>query len=243
MKNCLNVALLQLRHDKEVADEEAILISTGAGLQSSEMTVLRLYAGIAKCLEKLAEYDALIIGGSDVSVLDHQQPWWSLLNPLLHQVIRSEIPYWGTCYGFQAMALILGGSVMGGPEWTELGSVPVELTEEGAADPLFCTLPNRFHVQTGHHDSITELPQDAVQLVKGNGVQCQAARFGPNAYGTQFHTELDLDSAKRRMERFRERDFGDNHELYYEALGKLKPSPYVVLPLRRFIDRVRGNEG
>jgi GMP synthase-like glutamine amidotransferase len=67
----------------------------------------------------------------------------------------------------------------------------VELTANARQDPILAALPDPLPVFHWHGDTF-DLPDDAVLLAKNANYQHQAFRVGKNAYGLQFHVELDL---------------------------------------------------
>src|SRR5436190_449609 len=81
-----------------------------------------------------------------------------------------------------------GGRVYGGPE-REVGVLPVTLTAEGAADPLFAGLPPSFPTLQWHGDTF-DLPEGATLLASSPAFPNQAFRYGRAAYGIQFHMEV-----------------------------------------------------
>ena len=74
----------------------------------------------------------------------------------------------------------------------ELGWYDVSLTEEGAKDPFFSSLPETFPVFQWHGDTF-EIPKSAKLIATSHGVPHQAFRYGKNVYGLQFHLEVTED--------------------------------------------------
>jgi GMP synthase (glutamine-hydrolysing) len=70
----------------------------------------------------------------------------------------------------------------------EIGWGEVELTEAGAADPVFSGLPARFEGLLWHHYG-HEVPEGAVALAQ-SAVSLQAFRLGDTCWGVQFHPEV-----------------------------------------------------
>src|SRR6187551_1707460 len=82
-------------------------------------------------------FDAIIAMGGPMSVNDEaDQPWLTAEKALVGDAVRAGTPYWGVCLGVQLLAASLGARVYSGPE-PEVGLLPVQLTDEGRADPVF----------------------------------------------------------------------------------------------------------
>ena len=74
----------------------------------------------------------------------------------------------------------------------ELGFKPVRITQAGQADPLLAAFHSGDRVFQWHEDTF-DLPDGAELLAAGDDVQVQAFRMGPNAWGVQFHFEVDAE--------------------------------------------------
>ena len=57
----------------------------------------------------------------------------------------------GICLGAQLIAESLGAKIGASPE-KEIGVFPLQLTEQGYADPITCHLPDQFQVAHWHSD-------------------------------------------------------------------------------------------
>jgi GMP synthase (glutamine-hydrolysing) len=138
--------------------------------------------------------DGIIVTGSPQSATNPGDwtRWWCEHLP------AAGVPALGICYGMHLLALANGGRVGRGAA-REIGTIEVELTAAGQADPLFAGMPSRIHLHGSHRDDVVELPSDAVVLAT-NRRGVQAARFGPVAYGIQCHPELTAESARVLLE-------------------------------------------
>jgi GMP synthase (glutamine-hydrolysing) len=144
------------------------------------------------------EFDAIVAMGGPMSANDDGAlPWLREEKELVAAAARSGKPFWGVCLGVQLLAASLGARVYAGAE-PEVGVLPVELTEEGARDPVFSVLPPTLPALQWHGDTF-ELPKGAVRLAGSPAYPNQAFRF-ENAYGVQFHLEVSGDMAREWME-------------------------------------------
>jgi GMP synthase (glutamine-hydrolysing) len=60
---------------------------------------------------------------------------------------------------------------------------------EAGTDPLFREAPIAFDAFHWHGD-VFDLPVNAAQLARSSLTECQAFRYGENAYGILFHMEV-----------------------------------------------------
>ncbi len=134
--------------------------------------------------------DAVIAMGGPMGTYDEaEHPWLVEEKRLIGEAVRAGVPYFGACLGVQLLAAALGAEVYPGAV-PEVGVLPVELTAEGRADPLLAGLPATLHGLQWHGDTF-DLPEGAVRLMSSPAYANQAFRWGPVAYGVQFHLEID----------------------------------------------------
>ena len=85
------------------------------------------------------------------------------------------------------LALAAGAPVMLAPE-SEIGWLPVELTDAAADDPVLGGLPRRFDAFQWHSYTYG-LPAGAVELAR-SPVCTQSYRLGAHVWAIQFHAEI-----------------------------------------------------
>ena len=87
------------------------------------------------------------------------------------------------------LADALGGvcSLLAEPE---IGSLGGELTADGRADPLFAGIESHIQCLQWHSVEVKTPPEGARVLASSDACSCQAMRVGDNAWGIQFHVEL-----------------------------------------------------
>jgi GMP synthase (glutamine-hydrolysing) len=103
--------------------------------------------------------------------------------------VHLGIPVLGICLGAQLLAYTLGAVVRPAPSW-ELGWYDLQPTVQAAADPLLCALVQPHPVFQWHGYTF-DAPDGTVHLARSDICENQAFRYGHNAYGFQFHLELD----------------------------------------------------
>jgi GMP synthase (glutamine-hydrolysing) len=141
------------------------------------------------------DFEAIVAMGGPMSANDEQAlPRLADEKRLIGDAVSSGIPYFGTCLGVQLLAATLGAQVYAGPS-PEVGILPVELTDEGRVDPVLGSLDSEILTLQWHGDTF-DLPVDAVLLAGSDAYPHQAFRFGPVAYGIQFHIEVSAEMAE-----------------------------------------------
>jgi GMP synthase-like glutamine amidotransferase len=113
-----------------------------------------------------------------------------LVKEFVSRMLAAGTPLLGICLGGQLLADVAGG-VVSSNCCGEKGLVDVNLTVTGAADPLFAGIDRRFRAFQWHNDSFT-IPPGATHLATSAACPGQAFRLG-NAWGVQFHPEVDSD--------------------------------------------------
>lgn len=136
--------------------------------------------------------DLVLLGGSGAYSAAVGGPWFATAMDSLRTVHASGVPAFASCWGFQAMAVAMGGRAVQDRSRAEVGTHRVFLTPAAGDDPVFGSLPSSFAAQMGHEDLVEELPLRTTLLASSRAVVNQAYRFeDAPIYCTQFHPELD----------------------------------------------------
>jgi GMP synthase-like glutamine amidotransferase len=150
---------------------------------------LRPYAGDA--VPSGGDISAVIILGGSMGVHDTEKhPFLVGVKGFIGSCLRDRTPLLGVCLGGQLLADVLGGGVMAGSPHGEKGTLPVTLNNEGGKDPLFTGVPRDFNTFQWHNDSF-DVPAGGIHLASSRICPAQAFRYGPCAWGTQFHPEVN----------------------------------------------------
>lgn len=142
------------------------------------------------------KYEALIVLGGPMNA--HQIDTYPNLATeveLIREAVDAGMSVLGICLGAQLLAKALGGQVARNDE-REIGWCEVELTEAGRRDPVISGFASKQMVFQWHEDGIS-LPAGAENLATSPASQVQAFHYGEQAYGLQFHLEVNASLVER----------------------------------------------
>ncbi|HEY0506229.1 MAG TPA: gamma-glutamyl-gamma-aminobutyrate hydrolase family protein [Lysobacter sp.] len=138
----------------------------------------------------LDRYRGLVVLGGPMNVEDQaQRPHLKTELRAIERMLEQGKPVLGICLGAQLLAHVLGAPVRRHHE-PEIGWYPLRTTMAGREDRVLAPLGDGAPVFQWHRYSF-DVPRDAVHLARTEGCEQQAFRYGDNAYGFQFHLEMD----------------------------------------------------
>jgi len=201
----LKVILLQARNTKDMESQEQDCFLERSKLERHQLSTFNVAHGnLIETHNFFDGYDAFFIGGAGEYSVAKDYDWTPWAMKLIQRAYDVEIPTFGSCWGHQLIARGLGGTVEHDPDRAELGCHHVRLTEQGMGDELFAAFPDSFLVNMGHHDRVTKLPDNGIELADNDSQPFEAFRIENRAiYGTQFHSELDARRERERLIRYR----------------------------------------
>jgi len=135
-------------------------------------------------------YRGLIVLGGPMNVEDQaQRPHLKTELRAIESMLEQGKPVLGICLGAQLLAHVLGAPVRR-HEAPEIGWYPLNTTPAGREDAVLSPLGESSPVFQWHRYRF-EVPREATHLASTAGCEEQAFRYGDNAYGFQFHLEMD----------------------------------------------------
>ena len=123
----------------------------------------------------------VIISGGPASVYEKDAP---IPSP---DLLRSDIPILGICYGMQLIAKELGGEVKPGHK-KEYGKADLQIDDQSS---IFAGLDSQIQCWMSHGDTVMRLPSGFKQLAHTDNTKYAAAGDPvKKIYGVQFHPEV-----------------------------------------------------
>ena len=243
MHDTVRYLLLQVRDaDDPMIRHEVECFARALCGRPEQFEIMNLFNHVPTPAE-LDGYDIVLLGGSgDYSVpggASEQASWLDRALETMRELHELSKPTFASCWGFQAMALAMGGTVVTDMSRAEIGTNTINLTATGAQDPVFSSLPTSFPAQMGHQDIVDRIPDDAVLLASSDRVENQAFRFVDKPiYCTQFHPELTREKLLDRVRYYPKYVESIARMPYAEFERTCVESPEVNALLPRFVEHV-----
>ena len=220
----LRLVLLQIRNDLVSLKQEQSCFIERCRVARRQFEFINLVEEPHIRWRQVENAHAVMIGGAGAFSVTRKHPFTSPLEEVVRRLVDQDRPVFGSCWGHQFLAEMGGGSVIEDKATSEVGSYPIELTANGRGDPLFSEFPDRFHVQLGHNDRVSELGPGWVELARSELCPNQAIRLaGKPVYGTQFHSEMNEERLRERILVFLN-DYVPDEATHREILRRLRPS-------------------
>jgi GMP synthase-like glutamine amidotransferase len=171
---------------KHVPFEGPAGIADWAARKGHEISVTPLFEHTE--LPDREDFEWLVLMGGPMGVRDEQDyAWMETEKAFLREAIGAGKTVVGVCLGAQLIADALDARVYRNAH-TEIGWLPIELTEQGRMSGPFTFLRQRIEVFQWHGDTF-ELPDGAVHLARSEGCEHQAFLYDGRVLGLQFHLE------------------------------------------------------
>lgn len=235
----LRFLLLQVRDlDDPMRIHELQAFAAALGVAADRFTPIDLLS-TRPTTGQLDATDVVLLGGSGEFSAAAEGDWIEQSLDVLRELATRRQPTFASCWGFQAMARALGGTVIHDPATAEVGTHELFLTEAGQHDPVFAPLGQRFLAQMGHEDCVSILPESVTLLACSQRNKYQAYRLDDAPiYCTQFHPELSRTDLQARVEaypQYIERIAGMPAEEFIETLSETTGSAALLC---RFVETV-----
>ena len=227
--------LLQVRDETDpMREHEVECFRSGLGLDETQPETFDLLG--SELPQSLIDDSAMVLlGGSGKYSAVGEGEWLDRALSSLRLVHRSKTPTFASCWGFQALARAMGGTVEHLPHLAEVGTYQVETTDEGCCDPLFSSCGTQFAAQLGHEDFVTKLPTNTTLLARTER-SFQAFRFNDRPiYCTQFHPELTKADMDMRLAAYPEYAELATKVSFEHTTPGFKETPIAANLLKRFV--------
>ena len=183
------------------------------------------------------DWSGVIITGSPAS-LTERAPWMDSALIYAKRLVDSGTPTLGICFGHQLMGEALGGRVERNPAGREIGTVLLQVNEKSPLLPApESHEPPPVAVNMTHLDSVVRLPVGAKVLARTSQEAHAFVQFGPEAWGVQFHPEMDTEVLRRYIEHREEDLVGEGLDVS-RLLEEARETPHSHELLQRFAQYV-----
>ena len=136
----------------------------------------------------ICEFDGVMITGSPSSVHD-PFPWIATLLDLIRTANNAKIPLFGACFGHQAIALALGGTIGQNPQGWQHGAI----NNHSLATLPWGDMPQDFVLYGSHKEQVITLPMNAEPIFASTDCQFAGFRIGQHIFTSQHHPEMTPD--------------------------------------------------
>ena len=235
----LRFLLLQVRNaDDPMRDHERLAFARALAIQPDDCDTVDLLSTRPSSTQ-LDTSDVVLLGGSGDYSATGEGEWLDRSLDVLRELVQRNQPAFACCWGFQAMARAMGGTVVNNPDTAEVGTHQLFVTQAGRNDPVFGSLGQSFPAQMGHEDCVSVLPRGTTLLAFSERNTHQAFRVDDAPiYCTQFHPELtrtDLHQRVKAYPQYIERITGQTPG---EFIATLEETPGAEALLQRFVATV-----
>ncbi|HEX6993917.1 MAG TPA: glutamine amidotransferase [Gammaproteobacteria bacterium] len=177
------------------------------------------------------DVSGVIVTGSPARIAD-QLSWMRRVQDALANLVDANVPVLGICFGHQLLGMALGGRSGPNPRGREIGTVTLTLH---ASDPVV-NGPQSFPVSMTHLDVVRELPPGASVIASTALDPYAAIRFAENAWGVQFHPEMDAEIIGDYIASLRDKLIGEGIDPD-ALLASRRDTPHAARVLERFAER------
>ena len=232
----LRPLLVQIRDIAEAEQQEQRCFVERCGIAPEQLEVYNVIRQPRIRPRDVEHADVLFVGGAGAHSVTENYDFTEPLAEVVRWWVEDGRPFFGSCWGHQFLAQVLGGRVETLEDRAEIGTFEVALTSRGKQDELLREMPERFRVQLGHKDHVTSLPEGVSILASSDWCEAQLLRVGGKpAYASQFHCEMSEEDMRWRARLYQKLYFGDEQAVR-EFERTLSPSPEADAMLARFLD-------
>lgn len=134
----------------------------------------------------IRDFDGYVITGSPASA-NGEAPWITKLMDFIREIDTNKVPTVGVCFGHQAIAQALGGTVSKNPGGWGFGTAPTHFsTFETWMEPR----RNDLSLYAAHNEQVTSAPHNAVVLGGNSFCPIGSYKIGNHIFTTEYHPEM-----------------------------------------------------
>jgi GMP synthase-like glutamine amidotransferase len=132
------------------------------------------------------EFNGYVITGSPASA-NGDAPWITRLMDFIREIDAAKIPTVGICFGHQAIARALGGTVSRNPGGWGFGVAETQFTYQ---EIWMVPQHDSLSLYAAHNEQVTALPRDAVALGGSEFCPIGSYKIGRHIFTTEYHPEM-----------------------------------------------------
>lgn len=185
--------------------------------------------------EDVQGFDGFLIGGSPSSVHD-EDAWIERLLAIIRAAFAAGKPLAGACFGHQAIAKALGGTVGPNPGPFVLGTAETEVVSPAPwMEPV-----TRFRLAAAHGEQVTALPPGAEVVGVTPGCPAACYRIGNTVFATQYHPEMTPEFLAALVAEFAPKFPAEVGEAARASLPLGTEGPRFAEWIARFFEQAKG---
>ncbi|KIC11783.1 glutamine amidotransferase [Leisingera sp. ANG-M1] len=182
--------------------------------------------------QDLSAFDGAMITGSPASVRSGA-PWIAQLLDLIRNAHARQFPLFGACFGHQAIALALGGTLDHNPGGWVHGLTRNRLL---ARPEWAAALPDEMKLYGSHCEYVSILPPGAAPLAESNGMN-SGCTLGRHIFTTQHHPEMSHGFIAALTEEMQETIGSGAHARAMASLAEHSDQQAFAESLARFFEQ------
>ncbi|MSO59924.1 MAG: hypothetical protein EXQ63_06325 [Ilumatobacteraceae bacterium] len=160
-------------------------------LQRHEIELTTYHCDEGQMPDSLSDQDGWFCSPSRLSVYDNVA-WLRDVEQLLRDIVSTETPYVGICFGHQLMAQALGVVVKKAEYGWGIGMKEYEIH---IAQPWMTPPATQIRLAASHQDQVMSLPDGARLLASSDYCPIGGMQIGERAWTLQVHPEFSLELA------------------------------------------------
>ncbi len=218
------------RHPRDVEKFRALIAGVRPGWK---ITAFDLPKG--EFPKDLQGFDGFLIGGSPSSVHD-EDTWIERLLTVIRAAYAAGKPLAGACFGHQAIAKALGGTVGPNPGPFVLGTAETEVVSPAP----WMDAVARFRLAAAHGEQVTVLPPGAEVVGITPGCPAACYRIGGKVFATQYHPEMTPAFVSALVEEFAPKFPAEIGEAAKASLALGTEGPRFAEWIGQFFEQAKG---